>query len=347
MRPTPFSTQIQSWYDKNKRDLPWRNTNDPYKIWLSEIILQQTRVVQGLPYYQKFIDSFPTVSDLANAQEQEVLVLWQGLGYYSRARNLHAAAKMVLSEFDGVFPTDYQNLKKLKGVGDYTASAVSSFCAQEPQAVLDGNVFRVLARYFNIDLAINSTPGQKYFKQLALDLLDKDQPGKHNQAIMEFGALQCTPKSPDCNNCPLNTSCLAIKHGKTDQLPVKHKAKPARMRFFNYLVKLDPDNNTQIQKREGPGIWQNLYEFPLWESDAAIDTHEVETYLNTHVTDKFVNLSRFNDKPKIHKLSHQHLYATFWILEIEKPITDPIAWQDLDKYPMPVLLTDFIKAFKI
>ena len=193
-----FSQKILKWYGEHKRELPWRTTNDPYKIWLSEIMLQQTRVAQGTPYYHKFLEAFPTVYDLANAEEEQVLKLWQGLGYYSRARNLHATAKMVVTEYDGNFPNTYKELKSLKGVGDYTASAIASICFNEPEPVVDGNVYRVLARYFGVDLPINSTEGIKYFKELARDVMNVENIRDYNQGIMEFGAIQCAPKRPYC-----------------------------------------------------------------------------------------------------------------------------------------------------
>ncbi|MFT6370771.1 MAG: A/G-specific adenine glycosylase, partial [Maribacter sp.] len=202
-----FSDKILDWYGKNKRDLPWRESTNPYRIWLSEIILQQTRVAQGTPYYLSFVKAFPKVTDLAKAKEETVLKLWQGLGYYSRARNLHTAAKMVVDDYDGEFPDTYERLMKLKGVGDYTASAISSICFNERQAVVDGNVYRVLSRYFGVATAINSTEGIKYFKKLAQKVLHESNVRDYNQGIMEFGAIQCTPKKPDCINCPLQNGC--------------------------------------------------------------------------------------------------------------------------------------------
>ena len=224
-----------NWYATAQRDLPWRGTTDPYKVWLSEIILQQTRVVQGLPYYQRFISNYPTITDLANAPEEEVLKLWQGLGYYSRAKNLHHTAQYIATELGGIFPKTYKELVKLKGIGDYTASAIASFCYNEPCPVVDGNVYRVLSRVFGIATPINSTQGTKEFKALAHECLDKANAGVYNQAIMEFGALQCTPQSPDCTNCVLRDHCWAFHHNKVNELPVKLKKITIKKRYFTPL----------------------------------------------------------------------------------------------------------------
>ena len=261
-----FSNKLISWYLQHKRDLPWRETQNPYYIWLSEIMLQQTRVAQGLPYFMKFTTAFPTVFDLANASEEAVLKLWQGLGYYSRARNLHKTAQIVAFEMNGVFPENYTNLLKLKGIGDYTAAAIASFSYNECVPVVDGNVFRVLSRYFDVenDISIQST--KKVFAALALELMPKNNPAQFNQAIMEFGALQCVPKSPNCIICPFNESCAALMKNKVDKLPVKNKKIKVTNRFLNYLIYNDSKNNTIIQKRTEKGIWQNLYEFPLLEA---------------------------------------------------------------------------------
>jgi len=266
-----FANSLTRWYLKNKRDLPWRNTQNPYFIWLSEIMLQQTRVAQGMPYFFAFTNAFPTVFDLANASEEQVLKLWQGLGYYSRARNLHKTAQFVATELDGKFPDTYKELIKLKGVGEYTAAAIASFSFDENVPVVDGNVFRVLSRYFDIETDILSSGAKKEFTALAYELMSKDNPALFNQAIMEFGALQCVPKNPNCEVCPLNNGCLALQKNKVDQLPVKSKKTKVKNRFFNYVVFLDENQNTIIQKRSDKGIWHNLYEFPLIETETEID----------------------------------------------------------------------------
>lgn len=271
-----FAPKILNWYREHQRELPWRETREPYKVWLSEIILQQTRVAQGMPYYYSFVEAFPTVFDLANAPEEQVLKLWQGLGYYSRARNLHAAAKMVVNDFNGEFPKTYKALKSLKGVGDYTASAIASFCFDEPEPVVDGNVYRVLSRYFGVDIPINSTQGIKYFKELAREVMDERNIRDYNQGIMEFGAIQCAPKKPYCLLCPLQDSCVALKENKVDSLPVKQNKTKVRNRYFNYLVLLDQNENTILEQRRGKGIWQNLYQFPLIESEKKLQAEALK-----------------------------------------------------------------------
>ncbi|MGB2273007.1 MAG: A/G-specific adenine glycosylase, partial [Flavicella sp.] len=306
-----FSKTLESWYLSNKRDLPWRNSSDPYRIWLSEIILQQTRVTQGLSYYEKFVVAFPTVFDLANAKEEQVLKLWQGLGYYSRARNLHFSAKYIVEELNGVFPKNYSSLLRLKGVGDYTASAIASICFNEKTAVVDGNVYRVLSRYFGISTPINSTKGVKEFKSLAQELLITDNPGQYNQALMEFGALQCVPQNPNCLICPLEQSCDAFAKGIIDTLPVKEKKLKVKKRYFNFIVFQLPKGQTVIEKRIGKGIWENLFQFPLVETNKTVG---LETLVETP---EFISLLKgndfkiklFNEKEWIHKLSHQHLHT--------------------------------------
>ena len=346
-----FSDKILGWYQKNKRDLPWRGSTDPYKIWLSEVILQQTRVAQGTPYYLNFIEAFPRVTDLARAKEETVLKLWQGLGYYSRARNLHAAAKMVVDEYDGQFPDTYKELLKLKGVGDYTASAISSICYNERQAVVDGNVFRVLSRYFGVATPINSTAGVKYFKELAQQVLHASNVKDYNQAIMEFGAIQCTPKNPICRECPLKEGCVALKERKTDTLPVKLKKTKVTNRFFNYLVPIyiadDGKKYTSLRQRTGKGIWQNLWEFPLLESDNDMDLNAIEQGYGKVLELKCPpSISLFNTDVVVHKLSHQHLHTKFWIMEIDEIVQDAIPISELEKYPVSVLISSFMNAFK-
>ena len=342
-----FKNKLTYWYSINKRDLPWRNTKNPYHIWLSEIILQQTQVKQGLPYYDAFIKQYPTVFDLANASEEEVLKLWQGLGYYSRARNLHTTAKYVAFELNGHFPNNYKDLLKLKGVGDYTASAIASIAFNEVAAVVDGNVYRVLSRYFGIKTPINSTDGIKEFKKLASNLIDKEQPAKFNQAIMEFGATQCKPKNPNCTVCPLNDSCIALQKDMIEFLPVKLKKTTVKTRFFNFLVCIDNNKNTFLEKRTSKGIWQNLYQFPLIESNKSLSSEEFHL-LNTE--DSVLNnlkfdYSLYNTEDKVHKLSHQHLYTKFWIIETKELPNNSIAIKEIKNYPVPVLISSFIEAF--
>lgn len=343
-----FSQEILQWYHKNKRDLPWRNTTEPYNIWLSEIILQQTRVVQGMPYYLKFLDAFPTVRHLANAPEEKVLKFWQGLGYYSRARNLHATAKMVVNEHNGTFPNTYVGLKSLKGVGDYTASAIASICFNIPEPVVDGNVYRVLARYFGVDIPINSSEGIKYFKELARKVMDVDDARDYNQGIMEFGAIQCAPKKPYCMLCPLQESCVALKDNKVDVLPIKLKKTKVRKRYFNYLVFLDGKKNTILEQRKGKGIWQNLYQFPLVESEKELQVEEFEQILmKENRFPRYRSFSMYNEIPIVHKLSHQHLHTKFWIIETNHSLENGISWEQIAQFPVPVLIADFIQTFKI
>lgn len=343
-----FAPKILNWYREHQRNLPWRETRDPYKVWLSEIILQQTRVAQGMPYYLRFVEAFPTVHDLANAPEEQVLKLWQGLGYYSRARNLHATAKTVVEDFNGEFPNTYKGLKSLKGVGDYTASAIASFCFDIPEPVVDGNVYRVLSRYFGIDTPINSTEGIKYFKELAREIMDAENIRDYNQGIMEFGAIQCAPKKPYCLLCPLQESCVALKENKVDQLPVKLNKTKVRNRYFNYLVLLDDDGNTILEQRKGKGIWQNLYQFPLIESEKMLQAEELQPliYKNTTVPGT-QSLSLYNNEPVVHKLSHQHLYTQFWILKTSDMLKEGTPWKEIGGFPVPVLIADFIRTLKI
>ncbi|WP_298489237.1 A/G-specific adenine glycosylase [uncultured Maribacter sp.] len=340
-----FSHKILHWYAQNKRTLPWRTTRDPYKIWLSEVILQQTKVAQGTPYYLKFTDTFPTIQDLANVPQEKVLKLWQGLGYYSRARNLHEAAKFIVSNLDGKFPESYKELIKLKGIGDYTASAIASICFNAQEAVVDGNVYRVLSRYFGIDIPINSTEGIKYFKKLAVELLDKENTRDYNQGIMEFGAIQCTPKNPDCISCPLKDGCVALEKDLISGLPIKIKKTKIKKRYFNYIIPIIKDSFTVLNQRTGKGIWQGLWEFPLIELPKEASLNEVEkeatTLLNINAS-----LHVYKDVAVVHKLSHQHLYTKFWILETTQEIDNMVTIEELEKYPVPVLIADFIKTYK-
>tara|TARA_R110002124_G_scaffold103927_2_gene253323 strand:+ start:991 stop:2037 length:1047 start_codon:yes stop_codon:yes gene_type:complete len=339
-----FSNQLIYWYLQNDRDLPWRKIKKPYFIWLSEIMLQQTRVNQGLSYYKTFIKEFPTVFDLANAPESKVLKLWQGLGYYSRARNLHYSAKYIANELNGKFPSNYQEIKKLKGVGDYTASAISSICFDEPQAVVDGNVYRVLARYFGIKTPINSSAGIKEFKELAQTLIDKNQPGTHNQAIMDFGALHCKPQNPLCDTCIFNTRCVALQTKKIKELPVKEKKIKIRKRYFNYLVFVSDDNKTILSERKGKGIWQGLYQFPLIETEKSVSIKELQTE-NKKLIQAIEKCVLFNEKEIIHKLSHQHLHTKFWIIKRDKLVENQVDWRTIEKYPVPILIANFLKNF--
>ena len=328
--------------------MPWRQTFNSYYIWLSEVILQQTRVEQGTAYYLKFIDAFPTIEDLANADEQYVLKLWQGLGYYSRARNLHFSAKYIVHDLSGSFPSTYKEILKLKGVGDYTASAIASICFNEPTAVVDGNVYRILARYFGISTPINSTKGIKDFKELAQQLMNSNIPGTHNQAMMEFGAIMCKPQNPSCEICPLNGGCVALEKNTIGELPVKLNKTKIRKRYFNYLVVKTPDGKTVLNQRKGKGIWQNLYEFPLLESGKPLEEREVLLHksLDSLLPKGAIKIKRFKGSAKAHKLSHQHIFSTFWMVDLGENNSKAISWNDFENFPVPILIHNFVEELK-
>ena len=340
-----FSNLLIKWYLQNKRDLPWRNTTNPYPIWLSEIMLQQTRVAQGMPYFLSFTTAFPTVFDLAKAEEEQVLKLWQGLGYYSRARNLHKTAQYIATELNGIFPDNYNDLLKLKGIGEYTAAAIASFSYNEVVPVVDGNVFRVLSRYFDIETDIAQTSAKKEFSALAFELIPKDNPAIFNQAIMELGALQCVPKSPNCSICIFNESCAALQKKKVDQLPVKSKKVKVRNRYFNYIVASDENDNTIIQKRTAKGIWHNLYEFPLLETEK----EESFDFVSEQIQNEYFkgncisSILETNDKSIIHKLSHQHLHIKFWKVTIDGAIKEGINQETLKTFPFPIVIHNYIE----
>jgi A/G-specific adenine glycosylase len=340
-----FSNRLIQWYLENKRDLPWRNTTNPYHIWLSEIILQQTRVAQGLPYYERFIETFPTVFDLANASEEQVLKLWQGLGYYSRGRNLHKTAQIIAFEFNGTFPKTYTELLKLKGIGTYTAAAIASFSQKEVVPVVDGNVFRVLARYFDVETDISSATAKKEFSALANEIIDKKQPDVFNQALMEFGALQCVPKNPNCLQCIFNESCAALQKKKVDLLPIKLKKTKVTQRFFNYLVLEDERGNSLIQQRTSKGIWHNLYEFPLIESEEELSEKEIIEKIpaTSFLTNKLISIKPFDEKSVLHILSHQRLKIRFWELKVVGSIENGMSKDALKKFPFPIVIFNFIE----
>lgn len=312
-----ISQTLIEWYNQNKRELPWRETKNPYKIWISEIILQQTRVAQGYDYYVRFVKTFPDIIQLADADEDTILKLWQGLGYYSRARNLHTAAKQVRDNFGGKFPDRYEDILSLKGVGDYTAAAIASFAFELPYAVVDGNVFRVLSRLFAINTPIDTSAGKKLFTQLANELLDKEQPGEYNQSIMDFGAIQCIPVSPNCTICPLEGKCMALSQNQVSAYPVKQGKTKVKERFFNYLD-IHFGANTYLHKRTDNDIWKNLYELPLIETDKDLTIEELEK------TEAFSSILQDAGTVSIHPmsfsmkhvLSHRIIYARFYRIEI-------------------------------
>ena len=341
-----FYNSLLRWYLQNKRDLPWRNTANPYPIWLSEIMLQQTRVAQGLPYFNTFIEAFPTIFDLAKADEEQILKLWQGLGYYSRARNMHKTAQIIAFELNGIFPNKYKDLLKLKGIGEYTAAAIASFAFKEVVPVVDGNVFRVLSRYYNVETDIASSRAKKEFSALAKELMPNDNPDLFNQAIMEFGALQCVPKNPTCDVCIFNSSCAALQKKKVDQLPIKNKKTKVTSRFFNYLVFLDDENNTIINKRTEKGIWHNMYEFPVIETEKEINFKTISTLIvNQFKEHGIMNIDLYNKEQIIHKLSHQKLHINFYKVTVSNKISDGIDLNILRTLPFPIVIFNFIEKY--
>jgi len=348
-----FSNTLLQWYAQNKRELPWRGTKNPYLIWISEVILQQTRIAQGTAYFHRFIEAFPTVESLAQAPEDRVMRLWQGLGYYSRARNLQFAAKQIVNEMGGKFPETYTQLLRLKGVGKYIAAAIASIAYNEPQAVVDGNVYRVLSRYFGIATPIDTTKGQNEFLHLANELINKQLAGEHNQAVMEFGALHCTPQNPHCEACVLRTHCEARRTNTVEALPVKSKKTEQKTRYFNYLVIKESDF-ILIQKREKKDIWQGLYEFPLIETELEVELNELieneqwkSIFLNSDAA-----IAQISQKYK-HILSHQIIFAKFYIVEVpfleeinsEKNCKIPL--NSVVEYAMPRLINRFLNDSQI
>lgn len=304
------------WYQENKRDLPWRNTQNPYHIWISEVILQQTRVAQGLPYFLRFMEKFPDVFSMANAPEDEILKLWQGLGYYSRARNMHSSAKLIAEVHQGVFPNTFNQLVKLKGIGPYTAAAIASFAFKEPVAVVDGNVARVLSRFYALETAFQTPAGKKLFSDLAQEFLNKSEPDIHNQAIMELGALVCTPTNPNCLVCPLQSNCLAFIQQKQSQFPVRITKNPPKKRYIAYFH-FESNGKTALFKRPKGGIWQHLYDFPYLESEFPLT--DEDWFSQAHLKNWFEPKQAVTKVlEKKHVLSHQHLYASFYLVQTEK-----------------------------
>jgi len=347
----PIPEILISWYHENKRDLPWRNTRDPYRIWLSEVILQQTRVNQGLNYYLRFLERFPDVNALAVAEEEEVLKLWQGLGYYSRARNLHEAARSIVKHHNGTFPGNYRDLLKLKGIGEYTAAAIASIAFGEPVAVVDGNVARVLSRLFAIEEAVNTVTGIKVLKQVASELIPPGDPATFNQAIMEFGALLCKPKNPSCMICPIKDACQAFQTGRVNDLPVKEKKAPVRVVYLNYLVllgKIKERDHVMLNKREKKGLWKNLYDFPSIESYKEATEEEVikqaleQGILDGNPAERLSVSGIFH-----HQLTHRLIKARFFrisLLECTKPRGSCkwVPYESLHSYPIPRLIENYL-----
>ncbi|MEO5975631.1 MAG: A/G-specific adenine glycosylase [Chryseolinea sp.] len=347
-----FSDKIVKWYENNKRQLPWRETNDPYKIWLSEIILQQTRVIQGLPYYLRFIGKFPTVDALAAASEQEVLRLWQGLGYYTRARNLHKCAREVVENHQSVFPATFEALKNLRGIGEYTAAAIASISYKEKVAVVDGNVFRVLSRVFGIDKEINSPEGKRAFTTLANTLIGPDNPDIHNQAMMEFGALYCTPKSPACGQCIFREGCFAANKNLQHLLPIKAKNKKQRKRYFYYFV-IRKGKSILMKKREGKDIWNGLYDFYQIESQKPGKVESIVQEFNEENSYEIQTENVQVSPPYKHVLTHQIIFSRF--ITVDVPSTFELSGGSFKFYsarkiaslPKPVLIDRFLADSEI
>ena len=341
-----FNKILLQWYSLHKRNLPWRETKDPYFIWLSEIILQQTRVDQGMSYYLRFINVFPTISSLASAKEDKVLKLWQGLGYYSRARNLHYSAKYIMRFHNGVFPTSHDDILSLKGVGSYTAAAISSFAFGLPYAVVDGNVIRVLSRLFGIEEPFDTSYGRKKYQELAQSLLDKDRPAENNQAIMEFGALQCTFRSPECAFCPVANHCIAYNTNSIDKFPMRAKKIIPLKRFIHYLV--IKHNDCIIIGKMKSGVWKGLYDLPFIESLGRDSDDEI--MLSDQWSSLFSETGYQIDsisKEVVHKLTHQHIYAKFWVINISAYLHLEgyiyVKKLDMKDYPVSRLIDKFLK----
>lgn len=346
-----FSALILAWFDKNKRELPWRQSNNAYQIWLSEIILQQTRVSQGLPYYYKFINAFSSVEDLAKAKNDDVLRLWQGLGYYSRARNLHKCAKKIAEDYDGIFPDSVDELKKLPGIGNYTAAAIASQAYNRVVPVVDGNVYRLLSRYYGVETDIGSSAAYKEFAGLAAELIDHSRPGDFNQAMMEFGALQCSPRQPSCEHCVLKVGCLAFNNSLQEKLPVKKKRVKVRPRFFHYLL-FQSGNRMLLRQRQENDIWKGLFEFPLIETDKNVSFGEIEHPLLEQLKEVKV-MYEVEDKIIRHILSHQVLNVNFVVINLDETIrkwlkTGEYKWyafEEAENLPKPVLIANYLDSY--
>lgn len=348
-----FAAKLVAWYELNKRELPWRETCDPYTIWLSEIILQQTRVKQGLPYFRRFVEAYPDVYALAQASENEVLRLWQGLGYYSRARNLHRCAQEIIKNYNGQFPEDYAGLIKLKGIGPYTAAAIASFAYNETVPVVDGNVFRVLSRVFGVKEDILSSSGQKAFRYLAGQLVPEGSANVYNQAIMEFGALQCTPKSPSCLLCPISQMCYAYQHNLQPSLPVRVKKVKVKKRYFSYLV-FRQGKRLWMRQRQHKDIWQGLYDFHLVETSQQIDDIEDlptdQTMLPLSKDGVSVEMSGLYK----HQLTHQQLWVRFFTINVSdtilanslsnSQILKAYSFEEVKELPKPILIDNYLSG---
>lgn len=350
-------SKLMAWYETNRRDLPWRRTTDPYSIWISEVILQQTRIDQGRDYYVRFTGRFPDVGSLANAGEEEVLRIWQGLGYYGRARNLLKTAQIIHETFGDRFPDTWESLVALPGIGDYTAAAILSIAFGKPYPAVDGNVVRVVARLTGLEVPSDSAIGKKEIASLAHLLLDRQAPGTFNQAVMEFGALHCKPTRPDCQNCILQAHCSAFEYGKVEELPVRKPKQEPRIRYFHYFVILLPDATGQVvlRKRLARDIWVNLYDFPLIESGTLLNEAQLRKHpeFPESFRDPVAELSELKNVHR-HILSHQHLFVKYFLVKIpdsskvEIPQNwIPVSYERLGDYPMPRLITRFFEKNRV
>ena len=344
-----FENQLVKWYLNNKRELPWRENIDPYRVWISEIILQQTRVVQGEKYFNNFIKKFPSLESLSSADESEVLKIWKGLGYYNRAINIHITSKKITNTLNGIFPNTYNELIKLNGIGDYTASAISSICFNEYNPVVDGNVLRLLSRYYGLKTPIDSLKGQRNIREIGKKLISKvDIPGDFNQAMMEFGALVCTP-FPDCESCIFSSKCVTYMNKEVDAIPVKSKKKKPKERFLNYIVFIDSKQKTIVNKRTNKDIWYKLNEFPLIESKTEIKNINTLSDFKKLIDNS--SLTILKEKEKIyrikHILSHQILYISFYQICVKETITSGVHLSNLNNYNFPVPITNFINKLLI
>ena len=344
-----FENQLVKWYINNKRELPWRENIDPYRVWISEIILQQTRVVQGEKYFNNFIKKFPSLESLSSADESEVIKVWKGLGYYNRAINIHKTSKIIMNTLNGKFPNTYNELIKLDGIGDYTASAISSICFNEYNPVVDGNVLRLLSRYYGLKTPIDSLKGQRNIREIGKKLISKvDNPGDFNQAMMEYGALVCNP-FPDCESCIFSSKCVAFQNKEIDTIPVKSKKKKPKERFLNYIVFIDSKEKTIVNKRVNKDIWYKLNEFPLIESKKEIK--KITTLTEFKKLAKNSSLTINEEKEDVyrakHILSHQILYISFYQISVNETITSGVHLTDLNNYNFPVPITNFINKLLI
>lgn len=347
-----FNRQLYSWYNLNKRDLPWRTTRNPYFIWVSEIILQQTRVAQGLPFYLRYIDRFPDIATLASAKEDEVLKMWEGLGYYSRARNMHKAARTIVADYKGQFPLEYEAIRALPGIGDYTAAAIGSIALNLPVAAVDGNVARVISRYLGIKQPIDQSIGIKLIRETAAALLGNNDPALHNQAMMELGALVCKPQRPDCHQCPIHENCFAAASNEVDLLPVKSKQLIKRERWFTFII-IETPNELLIEKRGANDIWKGLYQFTLIESNISPSDAEILQHplVNQWLTVESAEVGHLSE-PIVHLLTHQRITARFLHLKLSHlPPNIPSGIRankaELFTFAFPVLIKNHLKKMKL